>query len=158
MLEFVVIYSGLKMTQHSSMEITKGSYLRSRLKGFAGGPCPGMKLDVSCVWGYNVFRKQGLKNAANFCRVSTLNCVGFGGVAGRHFSQTHGTRSSRLHAYIALAGFSVFNWPCLKLCKEFLLLLRLVGSTVFPHGLCGPLYKHSVVLLVRFSSHLFVHH
>ena len=47
--------------------------------------------------------------------------------------------------------FSVFNWPCLKLCKEFLLLLRLVG-------LCGPLYKHSVVLLVRFSSHLFVHH
>ena len=54
--------------------------------------------------------------------------------------------------------FSVFNWPCLKLCKEFLLLLRLVGSTVFPRGLCGPLYKHSVVLLVRFSSHLFVHH
>lgn len=78
MLEFVVIYSGLKMAQHSSMEITKGSYLRSRLKGFAGGPCPGMKLDVSCVWGYNVFRKQGLKNAATFCRVSTLNCVGFG--------------------------------------------------------------------------------
>ena len=49
------------MYQHFSMEITKDSYLRSRLKGFPGGPGPGMKLAVSCVLGIECLPKTRMK-------------------------------------------------------------------------------------------------
>ena len=52
------------MYQHFSMEITKGSYLRSRLKGFPGGPCPAMKLAVSCVLGVKCLAKTRMKECS----------------------------------------------------------------------------------------------
>ena len=39
----------VKMDKHYSLQIAKDASLRSRLKGFPEGPCPGMKLAVSYV-------------------------------------------------------------------------------------------------------------
>ena len=83
----------------------KGFLSKKSFERLRRGTLSGDEIGRFLCLGVKCLPKTRVQECSDLLSSINIELCGFWGVAGRHFSQTHGPCSSRLHAYIALAGF-----------------------------------------------------